>query len=78
LELPTINTPIPDAQADASAAETAAAAKRAPAKQSPVKQSLHYRLVITIYRVFAITVLYLVLASTSGRSSSPASRRLKI
>ena len=32
------------------------------AKRSPVKQSLHYRLVITLYRIFAITVLYLVLA----------------
>ena len=31
-------------------------------KPAPVKQSLHYRLVITLYRVFAITVLYLVLA----------------
>ncbi len=32
------------------------------AKHAPVKQSLHYRLVITLYRIFAITVLYLVLA----------------
>ena len=31
-------------------------------KRAPVKQSLHYRLVITLYRVFAIAVLYLVLA----------------
>jgi hypothetical protein len=31
-------------------------------KRAPVKQRLHYRLVITLYRVFAITVLYLVLA----------------
>ena len=31
-------------------------------KRAPAKQSLHYRLVITLYRVFAIAVLYLVLA----------------
>ena len=36
---------------------------RQPLRRSepPVKQSLHYRLVITLYRIFAITVLYLVL-----------------
>ena len=31
-------------------------------KKAPAKQSLHYTLVITIYRIFAIVVLYLVLA----------------
>ncbi len=31
-------------------------------KKSSAKQSLHYTLVITIYRIFAIVVLYLVLA----------------
>jgi hypothetical protein len=31
-------------------------------ESAPVKQSAHYKFVITIYRVFAITVLYLVLA----------------
>jgi ribosomal protein S20 len=31
-------------------------------KIQPVKQSLHYKLVITLYRIFAVTVLYLVLA----------------
>lgn len=31
-------------------------------KRAPARQSLHYTLVITLYRVFAITVLYLVLA----------------
>jgi CII-binding regulator of phage lambda lysogenization HflD len=31
-------------------------------KDAPVRQSLHYKLVITLYRVFAIAVLYLVLA----------------
>jgi hypothetical protein len=30
-------------------------------KKSPLRQSLQYRLVISLYRVFAITVLYLVL-----------------
>ena len=30
-------------------------------KKSPPRQSLHYKLVISLYRVFAITVLYLVL-----------------
>jgi len=33
-----------------------------PTKKTPAKQSLHYALVITVYRVFAIVVLYLVLA----------------
>ena len=32
------------------------------AAKPPVRQSLHYRVVIAFYRVFAITVLYLVLA----------------
>jgi hypothetical protein len=31
-------------------------------KRVPVKQSFHYKLVITLYRIFAIVVLYLVLA----------------
>lgn len=31
-------------------------------KKAPTKQSLHYTLVITVYRIFAIVVLYLVLA----------------
>jgi CII-binding regulator of phage lambda lysogenization HflD len=31
-------------------------------KNAPVRQSLHYKLVITLYRGFAIAVLYLVLA----------------
>ncbi len=34
----------------------------AESKPVPVGQSLHYKLVITLYRIFAITVLYLVLA----------------
>lgn len=32
------------------------------AKKVPAKQSLHYTLVITVYRIFAVVVLYLVLA----------------
>lgn len=32
------------------------------AKRAPARQSLHYKMVITLYRIFAITVLYLVLA----------------
>jgi hypothetical protein len=41
------------------------AANTAPAetKKSPVWQSLHYKLVITLYRIFAIAMLYSVLAS---------------
>ena len=31
-------------------------------RKAPARQSLHYTLVITLYRIFAITVLYLVLA----------------
>jgi hypothetical protein len=31
-------------------------------KKSPVRQGLHYKLVLTLYRVFAIAMLYLVLA----------------
>jgi CII-binding regulator of phage lambda lysogenization HflD len=53
LEIPTISTPPPENTANTPSSET---------KRAPVKQSLHYRLVITLYRVFAITVLYLVLA----------------
>ena len=53
METPTINTPAPEAKANTPPTET---------KRAPVRQSLHYRLVITLYRVFAITVLYLVLA----------------
>ena len=53
MEIPTASMPPSEATANAPSAET---------KRAPVKQSLHYRLVITLYRVFAITVLYLVLA----------------
>jgi len=53
LGTPTVNTPPSEAKAPAPPAET---------KRSPAGQSLHYKLVITLYRVFAITVLYLVLA----------------
>ena len=53
METTTGNTPPSEAKANTPPSET---------RQSPVKQSLHYRLVITLYRVFAITVLYLVLA----------------
>jgi CII-binding regulator of phage lambda lysogenization HflD len=52
LETTTINPP-------SSEAKTNTPAER---KRAPAKQSLHYRLVITLYRVFAIAVLYLVLA----------------
>lgn len=52
METTTINPPPSEAKTN-----TPAETKRAPAKQS-----LHYRLVITLYRVFAIAVLYLVLA----------------
>jgi hypothetical protein len=31
-------------------------------KKGPPRQSLHYRLVISLYRVFAITILYLILS----------------
>lgn len=31
-------------------------------KKSPVRQSLHYKLVLTLYRLFAIAMLYMVLA----------------
>jgi CII-binding regulator of phage lambda lysogenization HflD len=53
LETPTINTAAPEVKEITPPAQT---------KRVPVKQSLHYRLVITVYRIFAITVLYLVLA----------------
>jgi CII-binding regulator of phage lambda lysogenization HflD len=52
LETPTLNSLPSEAPANPAPAEP----KRAPG------QSLHYRLVITLYRVFAIAVLYLVLA----------------
>jgi hypothetical protein len=51
LETSTVSTPPEEASATAPRG----------IKKAPVKQSLHYRLVITLYRVFAITVLYLVL-----------------
>ena len=53
METPTLNTPAAEVKANTPAPET---------KRAPVKQSLHYRMVIALYRVFAITVLYLVLA----------------
>ena len=53
METPTVNTPAAEARANTPPAEK---------KRAPAGQSLHYRLVITLYRVFAITVLYLVLA----------------
>ncbi|MGC1484511.1 MAG: hypothetical protein WA789_12020 [Candidatus Acidiferrum sp.] len=42
-------------------ATPAANAIPAETKKSPVRQSLHYKLVITLYRLFAIAMLYLVL-----------------
>jgi CII-binding regulator of phage lambda lysogenization HflD len=53
LATPTVN---------ASAFETKEDARPPANTNIPVRQSLHYKLVITLYRVFAITVLYLVLA----------------
>jgi len=53
LETPTLNSLPSEAKANSAPAEP---------KRAPVRQSLHYRVVITLYRVFAITVLYLVLA----------------
>jgi len=51
--MPTINPP---------AEEVKATPPAAVAKRGATGQSLHYKLVITLYRIFAITVLYLVLA----------------
>jgi CII-binding regulator of phage lambda lysogenization HflD len=53
LETITINPSSPEAKQNTPGSEP---------KRAPVKQSLHYRVVITLYRVFAIAVLYLVLA----------------
>jgi CII-binding regulator of phage lambda lysogenization HflD len=53
LATPTVNPPASDSKDDSRPAEN---------KNAPVLQSLHYKVVITLYRVFAITVLYLVLA----------------
>jgi CII-binding regulator of phage lambda lysogenization HflD len=53
LETTTVNTPTSETKANTPPSET---------KRAPVRQSLHYRLVITLYRIFAVTVLYLVLA----------------
>jgi len=52
LATPTVNTTTAEAGASATPA----------VKRAPARQSLHYTLVITLYRIFAITVLYLVLA----------------
>jgi hypothetical protein len=40
----------------------AGAGKNTPVRQSATLRSLHYKLVLTLYRVFAIAMLYLVLA----------------
>jgi hypothetical protein len=53
LATPTVNTPPSGAETNSPPSET---------KKAPVRQSLHYKLVITLYRIFAIIVLYLVLA----------------
>jgi hypothetical protein len=53
LATPTVNAPSSDPKVDSRPPEN---------KNVPVRESLHYKLVITLYRVFAITVLYLVLA----------------
>ena len=50
---PTVNAPTSETRDDSRPSEN---------KNAPVKQSLHYKLVITLYRIFAVTVLYLVLA----------------
>jgi hypothetical protein len=42
--------------------ETKANAVASETRKAPAKQSLHYKVVITLYRIFAIIVLYLVLA----------------
>jgi hypothetical protein len=53
LATPTVNLPPAQAKDDSRPSES---------KNVPARQSLHYKLVITLYRVFALTVLYLVLA----------------
>ena len=50
---PPVDSPPLETKANAVVSET---------KKAPARQSLHYKLVITLYRVFAIIVLYLVLA----------------
>ena len=50
---PTVKPATPEGRDDSSSREN---------KNAPVKQSLHYKLVITLYRVFALAALYLVLA----------------
>ena len=58
---PTVNPPASEPGDDSHPAEKTKVPVHAPV-HAPVLQSLHYKLVITLYRVFAITVLYLVLA----------------
>ncbi|HKI00305.1 MAG TPA: hypothetical protein VJ999_14475 [Candidatus Sulfotelmatobacter sp.] len=53
-----VNPPSPETPAHAAPAENG----KVPAKQSSFGQDLHYKLVITLYRIFAVIVLYLVLA----------------
>jgi len=53
LATPPVNTPLSEAKTKTPPSET---------PKAPVRQSLHYKLVITLYRIFAIIVLYLVLA----------------
>jgi len=53
LATPSVDRPASETKVNASPAET---------KKISVVRSLHYKLVITLYRVFAVIVLYLVLA----------------
>jgi hypothetical protein len=59
LATPPVSTLPPDASDEAPLTPVRTLPAEAPA---PPKQSLHYKLVITLYRIFAIIALYLVLA----------------
>jgi hypothetical protein len=58
LVTPTVNAPASEPRVATLPSET----KPPEIRRAPAKQSLHYKLVLTLYRVFAIVVLYLVLA----------------
>jgi len=57
--MPPVSTLPPEVSAETPVTPVRTLPSEAPA---PPKQSLHYKLVITLYRIFAIIVLYLVLA----------------
>jgi hypothetical protein len=62
LATPPVETLPPETRAGTPAAEGASVAEKTNVSAASRLHSLHYKLVLTLYRIFAVTVLYLVLA----------------